>query len=467
MREAANHVLVLQYYEMDFDADVCEPEIDFPVFDHMHDVPVEIADFTPCFDHSHIINSLFIDRVHIPASSVFYDCTDVNALLDDESKAYDDRYAIFDDMKVDLADLENACRGGCEICEEINAAICSASNSFADVKEEFIMCKLDGNDPDEAASDQRTHVYSEPSIPIEVSEVQIGFNVFDLLKIESTEPIIDTAVDIPVHSHYLDSAFSIDHFDIPLASNLCTDIENIFYDNLDGVATEAVELGKVVLDEPTQVESELELATGLFEIPTTFNILHALPGVPDISYNFDMLDKIFVVHHIETLNGCSELKAVFSDDMINDLLSDDDITAHTFMDTHANFELDVDAAEFSEKEATGTEANLVEAGDGLNETRGPWNVQYQHQLHEEPWLLQKGVWKAHKKLPTFDGGLMMIRQRANGEKPISQFLTFLFSCTFRFLLVMYVLLTSIVNSRIENMLFFIKLKRINFDLWPI
>ncbi|BAU03259.1 uncharacterized protein HKW66_Vig0154930 [Vigna angularis] len=42
MREAADHVLVLQYYEMDFDADVCEPENDFNVFDHMHDVPVEV-----------------------------------------------------------------------------------------------------------------------------------------------------------------------------------------------------------------------------------------------------------------------------------------------------------------------------------------------------------------------------------------------------------------------------------------
>ncbi|WVY90078.1 hypothetical protein V8G54_035592 [Vigna mungo] len=96
------------------------------VFDHVHDVPVEVVDFNPCFDQSNIINSaLSIDRVRIPASSIFYYCTILNALLDYESDAHDDRYAVFYDVKVDMADFENACRGGCEICEEINAAICS------------------------------------------------------------------------------------------------------------------------------------------------------------------------------------------------------------------------------------------------------------------------------------------------------------------------------------------------------
>ncbi|WVY93173.1 hypothetical protein V8G54_032261 [Vigna mungo] len=60
--------------------------------------------------HSNVTNSAFsIDRVHIPAISVFYDCTNLNALLNDESDAYDDRFAVFDDVKVDMADFENAC----------------------------------------------------------------------------------------------------------------------------------------------------------------------------------------------------------------------------------------------------------------------------------------------------------------------------------------------------------------------
>ncbi|WVZ23608.1 hypothetical protein V8G54_002152 [Vigna mungo] len=281
--EAANHVLVLQYYEMDFDADVCEPEIDFPVFDHMHDVPVEIADFTPCFDHSHIINSAFsIDRVHMLASNVSDDCIDVNALLVDESDAHDDRYAVFDDLKVDIADFENACTdiglelelefseflssveldneklngcrclgGGCEICEEISSAICSASNCFASAKEELIMFKLEGKDLNEAAGEPVTQVYSELSISIEFPEVQTCFNVFNLLKIESFEPIIDTAVDILVHPHNLDLTCSIEHFDIPAAvHNLWTDLESIFHKNLDDTAVESVEFGKVVFEEP-------------------------------------------------------------------------------------------------------------------------------------------------------------------------------------------------------------------------
>ncbi|WVZ02919.1 hypothetical protein V8G54_023725 [Vigna mungo] len=154
-----------KYYEMDFYADVRESEIDFNVFDHVHHVPLQVADFTPCFDHSHITNATFtIDTIHIPASN-----------------AHDDRYAVFDDVKVDMADFENACTdlglelelefakflnsvelgnekltgctclgGGCEICEEISSAICSAANCFAGAKEEYIMCKLDGNDSGEA-----------------------------------------------------------------------------------------------------------------------------------------------------------------------------------------------------------------------------------------------------------------------------------------------------------------------------
>ncbi|KOM43155.1 hypothetical protein LR48_Vigan05g075900 [Vigna angularis] len=175
MREVVDHVLVLQYYEMDFHVDVCEPEIDFNVFDHMHDVPVEVVDFSPCFDHSNVTNSTFsIDRVHILASSVFDDCTYLKALLDDESYAHDDRYAVFDYVKVDMADFENVPWGGYEICEEISSAICSASNCFVDAKEEFIMCKLAGNDPDEAAGEQGTlDDAADESIEIELHEKEV------------------------------------------------------------------------------------------------------------------------------------------------------------------------------------------------------------------------------------------------------------------------------------------------------
>ncbi|WVZ17801.1 hypothetical protein V8G54_010783 [Vigna mungo] len=515
MREAANHVLVLQYYEMDFDADVCEPGIDFTVFDHVHDVPVEVVDFNPCFDHSHITNVAFsLDIVHIHASSALDDYTDLNALLGDESDSYDDKYAVFDDVKVDMADFKNACtglglelklefveflnsvklsneklngctclEGGCEICEEINAAICSASNSFANVKEEFIMWKLEGIDLNEAAGEPVMQVYSEPSISTEFSEVQTCFNVFDLLKIESIEPIIDTVVAILVHPHHLDLTCSIEYFDIPaIVHNLCLDLDCIFHENLDDTVVESVEIGEVVFEEPVQVESNLELTTESFEILTAINTLHEFPIVSDISYNFETLDEISIVHPIKTpADGCSDLKAVFSDYMINDLLSDDDITAHAFMDTHADFELDVGAVEFSEKEAAGTEANLVEAGNGLNETQRPWNVQNQERLLEESWLLQQGAWKIQNQQLALDGELTLLQWKAEknatmeimrtwaelGKTSIRSFFPFLLFCSNRFLLIAWIIIDGIVNNRIQNMLFYIKIKKINFDLWPI
>ncbi|WVZ25385.1 hypothetical protein V8G54_003929 [Vigna mungo] len=135
MRKAINHVLVLQYYEMDFDADLCDPEIDFIVFDHMHDELVEVVDTTPCFNNSNITNlTFFIDRVHIHTSSVFDDFIDLNALLDDEFDARDDSYVVFYDVRIDMADFENSCTDlGLEF-EQISSAICSASNCFAGVE---------------------------------------------------------------------------------------------------------------------------------------------------------------------------------------------------------------------------------------------------------------------------------------------------------------------------------------------
>ncbi|WVY91873.1 hypothetical protein V8G54_037387 [Vigna mungo] len=259
MREAVNHVLVLQYYEMDFDADVCEPEIDFTMFDHVHDVPVEVVDFNPCFDQSNIINSaLSIDRVHIPASSVFDDCTYLNALLDDELDAYDDRYAAFDDVKVDMTDFENACtdlglelelefveflnsvelgneklnvctclRGGCEICEEISSAICSTSNCFAGAKEKYIMCNLDGYDSNEA-----TDSVQSTGSGLQFDQMQI--NVDNLVHVESETPSPNILIDMPGNFELVDANFAVNQLNTP--TDGCSIFNAvIFYDLLDNM----------------------------------------------------------------------------------------------------------------------------------------------------------------------------------------------------------------------------------------
>ncbi|WVZ06770.1 hypothetical protein V8G54_020116 [Vigna mungo] len=78
-----------------------------------------------------------------------------------------------------MADFENACTDlGLELelsLLEISFAICSTSNCFACAKEEFIMCKLDGNDLDEAAADE---------------SVEIGLNEEEVVNIEGTKIVL-------------------------------------------------------------------------------------------------------------------------------------------------------------------------------------------------------------------------------------------------------------------------------------
>ncbi|XP_052725670.1 uncharacterized protein LOC128194459 isoform X1 [Vigna angularis] len=284
--------------------------------------------------------------------------------------------------------------GGCEICEEISSAICSASNYFAGAKEEIIMFKLDGNDPDEVASDQRTQVYSELSIPIEFSKVQYEFNALDLFKVEPIEPTLDYVPVMPAHTHILDSAFSIENIDMPYAvSELCTGFDIIPVDDSFTVgvhlAADLIDASEVIFEEPVQV----------------------------------------------------------------------------MMETHADFEFSDGIAELNKEEAAETKATLVEAIDGVNIAKGVLNVQKQlKNLNGELQLLQQ-----MPKQENFNAAMETIHKGAehNGENPISSFFSLLLNSSYRSFIVVYIALSSIINSRIDNMLFFIKIKRINFDLWPI
>ncbi|WVZ22270.1 hypothetical protein V8G54_000814 [Vigna mungo] len=369
------------YSELDIPIHVLEVQIDINALDLLRVEPIkpaiDTADLMPA--HTHILDSVFhVEHIDIP-DAVYDVCTELDHSFDD------------------------------------NFVQCAGSIDSVVVAEDILY--------------ESIQVYCNLETSTTSSEFTIPFDAIDCICIDPIEPVVNS-VEL-IDSKALKAAFEIEHIDVSIVvTELYIDFDTISIDGscseCDIVATESSHTGEVVLEELVQVESDFNLAIGLSEMCPAINHLHALPNVSDTSEHSKLLDTIFAVHHIKTpTDGCSELKAAFSDDMINDLLSDDNIIAHAYIDTHANFELDVGAAEFSEKEAAGTEANLVEAGDGLNETQGPWNVQYQQQLHEEPWLLQKGVWKAHKKLPTFDGELTMIRQRAHGETPktISSFLS--------------------------------------------
>ncbi|KOM43789.1 hypothetical protein LR48_Vigan05g139400 [Vigna angularis] len=100
-------------------------------------------------------------------------------------------------------------------------------------------------------------------------------------------------------------------------------------------ATEFSSTGKVVFEEPIQVDFEPNFSTGVAEMHIVSNILHALPEVPDISLNFEMLEEISVVHCLEIpTDGYPDSKALFSDHLLEDMMMDSDRTAHMSLWRH-------------------------------------------------------------------------------------------------------------------------------------
>lgn len=56
INKAKNHVLVLQYFEMDFDADVCDPKSDFDAFQHVYGEPLENNEYALSFAPNTIVS---------------------------------------------------------------------------------------------------------------------------------------------------------------------------------------------------------------------------------------------------------------------------------------------------------------------------------------------------------------------------------------------------------------------------
>ncbi|KOM46339.1 hypothetical protein LR48_Vigan07g004300 [Vigna angularis] len=162
-------------------------------------------------------------KVHIPASSVFDDSTYLNALFDEESVAHNDRHAVFDDVKVDLADFENACTDlGLELELEFAGFLNSLELNNEKLQGWFWWVLLSlgatlvgGND------------HNSKSFP-----ASYEFNALDLFKVEPIEPTLDYVPVMPAHTHILDSAFSIENIDMPYAvSELCTGFDIIPVDD--------------------------------------------------------------------------------------------------------------------------------------------------------------------------------------------------------------------------------------------
>ncbi|WVZ13203.1 hypothetical protein V8G54_017733 [Vigna mungo] len=317
-----------------------------------------------------------------------------------------------------------------------------------------LLAKLSGcpNEASESAVStgselQPVQVYSELSIPINLPEFQMDFNAFDLFKVEPIEPVLDP---IPVmHSHSLDSAFDIEHVDISIvASDLWTDFDTVSIDDslstCGDATSEFVYTGEVVFDEPVQVDFDFNPTTSLFEIRFAFNILHALPVIPADSIHSKLLEDIFVVNQLNApAYECSDFNEVISDDLFDNMLGDFDFNLDKvalFDDSpmYSEFGLAVDTlvADTNFKGNAETKEILVKAGDGVRAAQGTWKTQNQQQLHKEPWLLQQGAWKVQMQLSTFDGELMMLRQRPHGETPktMRPFCSFFLNSSYRSLI---------------------------------
>ncbi|KOM47132.1 hypothetical protein LR48_Vigan07g083600 [Vigna angularis] len=215
------------------------------------------------------------------------------------------------------------------------------------------------------------------------------FDAFDCICLDLIEPVVNTAELID--SKVIKATFEIEHIDVSIAvKELYTDFDTISIDGscaeCDVVATESSHTSEVVFDELVQVNSEFDIATGIAEMHTVSNILHALPDFPDTSKHFKLLDTIFVVHHTNTpTDGCSDLNAYALDDLLNDYaLTSDNYAKFDDLIVHIHLDLDVADDTFSAgtdlEEAVYTEEKkevLVDAEEDANTAQG-WNTQSQY-----------------------------------------------------------------------------------------
>ncbi|KOM58072.1 hypothetical protein LR48_Vigan11g110600 [Vigna angularis] len=156
-------------------------------------------------------------------------------------------------------------------------------------------------------------------------------------------------------------------------------IRYIFYDSLNYVVDQSVEIGEVVFR--NQSKLNLTLILPLVEMCTVVKYLHALSYVPDVSHNSKLLDETFCVHHVNTrTDGCSNFSAFLTsdllDDLIDNMLGDSDFNldkAALFDDSpmHADFDFHVadDTIDAVIEEATCIEGIKAVAADGVTDSQ--------------------------------------------------------------------------------------------------
>ncbi|KOM27720.1 hypothetical protein LR48_Vigan454s000900 [Vigna angularis] len=301
-------------------------------------------------------------------------------------------------------------------------------------KEEFIICKLDGNDPERVTGESRHQVFFKLNLPIDIDEVQPDFNVFDMFKVELIEHALNSVPIMPIHSHICDSALEIKHIDIPVTVH--DPFTNInFYDRFN----------KAIAEELEQVYSELELPICLGEMQIKINDhvhVESQKLLPDIltvmPSNSELVDENFVVNHRNTpTDGCSDFNALNFDDLLgysdftfdSSVLFDDSLMCADYDVADDIPMADIDCNKYADtnsKDAVLTvQGRRVANGGKL--TR-PTPIPSNHQLQTLNGELRMLQQMTEKK--DFNAAMEAMRTWAeHGENPISSFFSLLLNRT--------------------------------------
>ncbi|KAG2396917.1 hypothetical protein LR48_Vigan510s000200 [Vigna angularis] len=198
---------------------------------------------------------------------------------------------------------------------------------------------------------QPVKVFSELIIPINLPEIQTGFDVFDMLKIEPVKPALDFVIDMSVHTHVLNSLCFIEHIDIPDVHHPCTDFD--FYDRLDDAADD-LEIGNIIFNEQKEVYFELEIPNTLPDLPihlNTCDLLHinsikslAETDVVLIDHP-KFLDSVLAIEPVN-MNAVIFYSTMNIDDCfdVNELLHDSifELSLDSAADSHVSVDFDIE-----------------------------------------------------------------------------------------------------------------------------
>lgn len=215
-----------------------------------------------------------------------------------------------------------------------------------------------------------------------------------------------------------------------------------------------------VCKEPAQSFKEFEVPTDLHDVQSDFDVLNILNVEPKrtiaelavvVPIYSEIVETALAIEHIgvdniafdscNNVNNSLDLEAILNDDIFE---INENVAAE--LEFYANFDFHSSGAVFL--------AEFEQDAAAVNELKDAKLLQLQHKT----WLEQ---FCTH--MEPLD---KVVELRASKLK--SSFLSFLFKYNIsRFTILSLASYFSIENSMVENRLYFIKLKRINFDMWPI